>query len=85
LCVSVKLKLYASLATHLPRGAAGNIAECRLPAGSTPADVLERFAIPPQLAHLVMINGVYVNPADRERQMLCDGDELAVFPPVAGG
>jgi molybdopterin converting factor small subunit len=32
-----------------------------------------------------MINGVYINPGDRDDTTLSPGDEFTVFPPVAGG
>jgi molybdopterin converting factor small subunit len=44
--------------------------------------VLQRLSIPDGHVHLVMVNGEAV--ASRERQ-LAEGDELVVFPPVAGG
>ncbi len=37
-------------------------------------------------SHVVlMINGKRISGRDREAGVLHDGDELAVFPPVAGG
>ncbi len=37
-------------------------------------------------SHVVlMINGKRISSKDREKVVLHDGDELAVFPPVAGG
>ncbi len=34
---------------------------------------------------VLMINGKRVSGTDREMKVLRDGDDLAVFPPVAGG
>jgi molybdopterin synthase sulfur carrier subunit len=37
-------------------------------------------------SHVVlMINGKRISGRDREAMVLHDGDELAIFPPVAGG
>jgi molybdopterin synthase sulfur carrier subunit len=37
-------------------------------------------------SHVVlMINGKRISGRDREATVLHDGDELAIFPPVAGG
>ena len=46
---------------------------------------IERFQVPPQAAHLVLVNGVYVEPQARAHTRLGDGDVLAIWPPVAGG
>jgi len=35
--------------------------------------------------HIVLVNGVYVAPADRATRTLAEGDVLAIWPPVAGG
>ena len=34
---------------------------------------------------LVLINGVFVAPQERNKPLLRDGDTLAIWPPVAGG
>jgi molybdopterin converting factor small subunit len=47
--------------------------------------VIDQFAVPRAKIHLVMVNGVYIQPADRDRRPLEDGDVLALWPPVAGG
>jgi molybdopterin converting factor small subunit len=33
----------------------------------------------------VLVNGVYVEPADRLTRTLQEGDVLAIWPPIAGG
>ncbi len=37
------------------------------------------------MVHLVLVNGKYVEPADRMTRTLIDGDVLAIWPPIAGG
>lgn len=51
----------------------------------TPETILDRFHVPPELSHLVLLNGIYLSPQERLRPVLKDGDTLAVWPPVAGG
>lgn len=83
--VKLTFKLYASLAEYLPPEAANNIVEITVPASASVFDVLDRFRVPREAAHLVLINGLYVEPEDRDRPVFKAGDVLAVWPPVAGG
>ncbi|MGB9149478.1 MAG: MoaD/ThiS family protein, partial [Burkholderiales bacterium] len=39
----------------------------------------------PEWVHLVLLNGVYVYPPERQTTRLRDGDALAIWPPIAGG
>ena len=82
----VALKLYASLADHLPPEARRtNRLELELPPDTTIADVIRERNLPPKLCHLVLVNGHYIAPADRGSRRLQQGDELAIWPPIAGG
>ncbi len=80
----VTFKLYASLTEHLPAGADGHQAVLEVPDDTSPVQLLERHGVPLAQVHLVLVNGVFVPPGERERP-LTDGDELAVWPAVAGG
>ncbi len=75
----VKLKFFAGLRDALPPGQVPYPAE--LPPGTTVGGVLTRFGIPADKPKILLVNGRH---ADLDRA-LADGDELAVFPPVAGG
>jgi len=82
----VTLKLYASLADHLPAEARSNHRlPLDLPAGTTIADVIMQQSLPPKLCHLVLVNGIYIAPAERSTRALQPDDELAIWPPIAGG
>jgi molybdopterin converting factor small subunit len=81
----ITLKLFATLGRFLPQGAEANAIEVEIPDGSTPHVVIDRYAVPREKVHLVMVNGAYVNPVDRDLRRLEDGDVLAIWPPVAGG
>ena len=43
------------------------------------------FGIPPGMAHLVLVNGLFVPRDARASHALRAGDELAIWPPIAGG
>lgn len=83
--MKVNFKLYASLAEYLPAGAVRNAVEIEVPDAITPNALIDRYRVPREFAHLVLINGRYCGHADRDTQRLRDGDTLAVWPPVAGG
>ena len=52
-----------------------------LPAGTTIEDVVHILKIPVSIRLLRIVNGEH-RPADHA---LKDGDDLALFPPIAGG
>jgi sulfur carrier protein ThiS len=82
----VTLKLYATLTDYLPAGARrDNLVQLDVDDAATIASVVEPFGLPPRLVHLVLVNGVYVPPAERAVRSLRDGDALAIWPPIAGG
>jgi len=82
--MKVAFKLYASLSAHLPAGAERNRVVLDVPAGTSPMQLLERHGVPLAEVHLVLVNGVFVPPGARG-EPLSEGDELAVWPAVAGG
>jgi sulfur carrier protein ThiS len=82
----VTLKLYATLTDYLPAHARGdNSVGLDVPESATIASLLAPYNIPPRLVHLVLVNGVFVPPAERPARTFRDGDVLAVWPPIAGG
>ena len=83
--MKVKVKLFALLGRYLPDGSAGNMSEVEVAEGATPADIAARLNLPEKDCHLVLVNGVYVEPSRHGELVLADGDELAIWPPVAGG
>ena len=83
--VHITFKLFASLSAHLPESARDHSAGLEVEAGATPNQILDRHGVPRKMAHLVLLNGVFVAPADRDTVALKAGDTLAVWPPVAGG
>ena len=84
--MQVTLKLYASLADHLPADARRtHRLPLELPVGTTIAEVIGQQNLPPKLCHLVLVNGIYIAPAERSTRALQPDDELAIWPPIAGG
>ncbi|KAB2965220.1 MoaD/ThiS family protein [Zoogloea sp.] len=81
----VVFKLFASLADHLPAERRGNLVEIDVAPGTTVGDLIVRYRVPEKSAHLVLINGHYIPPAARAGRALQDDDEVAIWPPIAGG
>lgn len=83
--VRITLKLMATLTDYLPQPRQGNQIALDLAPGTTIDAVIARFRLPAKLAHLVLVDGVYVPPEQRDSRVLRDGETLAIWPPVAGG
>ncbi len=81
----ITFKLYAGLGDYLPAGSRDNTASAEIEPGTSAHTVLQGFNVPRERAHLVLLNGVYLNASERDTRALHDGDVLAVWPPVAGG
>lgn len=81
----IRLKLYATLGKYLPPEAVANAVEIEADEDASPNAILDRFGVPREAAHLVLINGVFVPRSERDGAGLADGDTLAIWPPVAGG
>lgn len=84
--MKVTLKLFASLTDYLPEhGRSDNRVSCEVAPQATVEQIIETCNLPPKLVHLVLVNGTYVEPAQRATQTLKEGDVLAIWPPIAGG
>ncbi len=83
--MEVKLKLYASLGAYLPAHAERNEAAVDVGDGTTIKELLDRYNVPRESCHLVLLNGIFQAPAVRGAVKLKPGDHVAVWPPVAGG
>ena len=86
----ITLKLYAMLRDHLPPEAdghrrKGNDWPLDVPDHATVQDVIDRANLPSRMVHLVLVNGVYIAPQARAGHALAADDELAIWPPIAGG
>lgn len=83
--MQITVKLFAALSEYLPPGAVRNVAPLTVVDGASVGEVVEQLRLPGELVHLVLVNGVYINPEERLACRLKEGDVLAIWPPVAGG
>jgi sulfur carrier protein ThiS len=82
----ITFKLFAMLQDYLPaEGRQNNALPVDLKDGTTILQVIERFGLPQQSCHLVLIDGNFVPAAERGTRILRDGETLAIWPPIAGG
>lgn len=79
------LKLYSVLAQFLPPESRENKAAVPIDESTTVGSLIRAKALPEKHCHLVLLNGVFVHPEDRDAKPIRDGDTLAIWPPVAGG
>lgn len=77
----VNVKAMGALRGKLP-GAQGGVAGLEVAEGAAVADALQQLGLTPGQVHLVMVNGEMETERSRA---LTDGDEIVLFPPVAGG
>ena len=83
--MKIRIKLYAALGEYLPADAVKNEADLELGEGASPHDAFDLLNVPLEQCHLVLINGLFVPPNERQTRALNEGDHLAAWPPVAGG
>ena len=83
--MKITLKLYASLARYLPAEAEQNIIAIDVEPKASIHTVVDAYQVPRESAHLILVNGFYILPEDRDKPVFKEGDVLAIWPPVAGG
>ena len=84
--MTIGLKLFASLAVHLPAEArASHRIDLDVDPGTTVLDVIRRHGIPEALCAIVLVDGHWVARPDRATRAMSEGQVLAIWPPVAGG
>ena len=84
--MNITFKLFATLTDYLPAEARrSNQVMLDVAQDTSVSRILEPFGMPPKLVHLVLVNGKYIKPEDRDTTTLVEGDVLAIWPPVAGG
>lgn len=83
--MQITFKLYATLTDYLPDHAEKHAVILDVPETTSAYQIIDQFKVPREMAHLVLLNGVYLHPEQRSADVLREGDTLAVWPPVAGG
>lgn len=83
--MKITLELYASLMKHLPPGSGMHATKVEVSEDTTLNQLIDRFKIPHELAHIVLVNGHFKCGDDRDQALFREGDKVAIWPPVAGG
>ena len=84
--MKVNIEFYASLMKYLPPGTSRFRREVTVEDGITLSKLIRQYHISEQEAHLVLVNGHFVNCGeDRDDRQLAEGDTVSIWPPVAGG
>lgn len=83
--MKIGFKLFASLTDYLPSDRQGNRVELDIEDDATIMSLVVRYRLPERAVHLVLVNGVFVPPSERATRRLAHGDEVAIWPPIAGG
>lgn len=83
--MNITVKLYADFAALLPAHAEHNAAVLDVPENASVQTVLQQLGVSLARAHIVLVNGVFVPPMQRQDKTLRAGEVLAVWPQVAGG
>jgi sulfur carrier protein ThiS len=81
----INIEFYASLMQYLPPGKSRFRREVQVADGLRLDKLIEQFHIPAELAHIVLVNGLFVNADKRRDRELVEGDVVSIWPPVAGG
>lgn len=77
----VHVKLFASLCRYFSNAAPGVPFQMEVPEGATVADLVDRLKLPHEEIKLFFVNG-RARPMDWS---LDAGDEVGIFPLIAGG
>lgn len=79
--MQVDVALFAHLSSFQPDGEAGRKSRAfELPEGTTVGALIESLGLPAE-PRVLFVNGRHAE----DGTVLCEGDRLAIFPPVAGG
>ena len=83
--MQINIEFYASLMKYLPPGKSRFRREVKVDDGLLLGRLIEQFHIPPQMAHIVLVNGRFVEAEQRGERVLVENDVVSIWPPVAGG
>ena len=83
--MQISIEFYASLMQYLPPGKSRFRREIRVDDAQRLDKLIEQFHIPEKMAHIVLVNGKFVDADKRQERELVEGDVVSIWPPVAGG
>lgn len=79
--IEVRVKLYATLRQYHPELKLGEALSVHVPEGTNVGQLVTAIGIPTETVRRVFSKGRAVE----EDHLLLDGDDVAMFPPIAGG
>jgi molybdopterin synthase sulfur carrier subunit len=77
----VRVRLFAALRKYLPSGATSDALIVELAEGASVCDAIAAIGIPAEHARMITSENRQLDESAR----LQDGQEISVFPPLAGG
>ena len=83
--MKIVVKLFANLSDLLPAGSRTNSMEVVVHDDATANQIIDLLQLPRKKVHLVLQNGLFVDPQDRDLPLIKEGDAIAFWPPIAGG
>ena len=75
--MQIKIEFYASLMQYLPPGKSRFRREVKVDDGLSLQRLIEQYHIPEKMAHIVLVNGHFVNAEDRSERN-CEGIEAEI-------
>lgn len=79
--MQITVRLHGTLRKYLPAGSGANAILVDVTDGATVADVVSQLGIPPGHAKMIVSDNVQLDASSE----LHHGQELNLFPPLAGG
>ena len=83
--MDVNIEFYASLMKYLPPGKSRFRREIKVDDGLLLSRLIEQYHISAAQAHIVLVNGHFIDSELRQSRKLVEGDVVSIWPPVAGG
>jgi molybdopterin converting factor small subunit len=79
--IQVQVRLYATLRRYQPQVRLGEAVIVTLPEGTSVEQLIAKLDLPADTVKRVFVQGEIVE----NDRVLSDGDEVGIFPPIAGG
>lgn len=83
--MKIYIEFYASLMKYLPPGQSRFRRDIIIEESMVLSDLIKQYQISKKEAHIVLVNGHFVNFEDRDSKTMNENDTVAIWPPVAGG